>query len=144
MIFLQDRKGVIIHHTADPDDREGYDLSAIRGFHMYKRGWRDVGYNYVCEYVYGRPEIVLGRGPFEIGAHCRGFNRSHIGFAFCGNFSEDEPPHGLLEYAAPFVAALLLHTHGELLRHSDVAPTECPGLKFPWGHFKNLVQEHLS
>jgi N-acetylmuramoyl-L-alanine amidase len=71
-------------------------------------------------------------------------NVQGIGVSLVGNFSEKQVPKEQLE-ALVFLVNTLRKHYGipvdRIIRHGDVPGknTECPGLHFPWGHFKQRL-----
>src|SRR5262245_46743322 len=85
---------LIAHHTAMGNETPGGDWPAIvRGiwnFHVFERGWADVGYNYLID-----PNGVIyeGRsgGDNVVGAHFSGVNAGTMGVAMLGDFTDAAP-----------------------------------------------------
>ncbi|KAG9348290.1 hypothetical protein JZ751_002025 [Albula glossodonta] len=122
----------VIHHTAlwhcrGPKDCQDQ-LTYIQNMHIQKRGFSDIGYNFLI----GEDGTVYeGRGWGVVGAHVKGNNHDSIGIAFMGNFNDES-----LSAAALSSARQLLQSGvslGHLLPmyvlqgHRDLASTECPG-----------------
>ncbi len=84
----------------------------IAEFHISKRGWNDVGYNFLID-RYG--QIYEGReGGIEravIGAQAQGYNTISSGASLVGDFSVDAPPQEALDSIAKLLA-WKLHSHG--------------------------------
>jgi hypothetical protein len=80
----------VVHHTATSNDYAGHDvgpiLQAIYHYHVFSRGFCDIGYNFLID-KYGR--IFEGRagGVTEAvqGAHAQGFNYGSFGASVIGN-----------------------------------------------------------
>lgn len=135
---------VVIHHGAT-DDSPGLETEKYRRYHMDTRGWRDIGYHFVCELIDDSFQIVAGRSLRLSGAHCPGMNRHAIGFCFAGDFSEDGPPHEQLVAAANFLSGLM----GELgIPVENISPhrahrqTSCPGEAFRIGPLADLIRSY--
>ncbi|MDD3302154.1 MAG: N-acetylmuramoyl-L-alanine amidase [Candidatus Gracilibacteria bacterium] len=82
-------KSIIVHHT---DTSSNSSLDAIRSIYQYHaltKGWGDIGYNYLIGYD---GEIFEGRsgGDYVVGAHTLRNNRSSVGIAVIGKYSDDE------------------------------------------------------
>ena len=118
---------VIIHHSASPD----VPAAVIHGWHLAK-GWSGLGYHFVIR-VDGT--IETGRPVDKIGAHAGpAVNPDSIGVCLTGNFMEQPPTDEQLLALVRLVDHLEI-TYGtmlEVLRHKDVAATDCPGAHFPW------------
>jgi len=71
----------LIIHCSDTEGPETGATEAIRRYHMYERGYSDIGYHFVIErsgeVKYGRPEATPG-------AHCKGANKHSIGICLVG------------------------------------------------------------
>ncbi|OSM00194.1 putative N-acetylmuramoyl-L-alanine amidase [Magnetofaba australis IT-1] len=71
---------VVIHCSATPNGRS-HEVNEIRRWHMFERGWSDIGYHFVIT-VDGR--IQAGRPMERPGAHARGCNQHSIGVCMVG------------------------------------------------------------
>lgn len=137
-------EGILIHHTASRDT-SGCDTQAIRRFHVLDRGWRDIGYHFVCERIGEEYEVLCGRPIHLDGAHCPGKNATHLGFALIGNFEDGDPPGEQLIVAAKHLAALCdafgLET-SSIEPHSAYRATACPGSQLDVGQLRELVESY--
>lgn len=85
---------LIAHHTAMGNEAPNSDWPAIVrsiwNFHVFERGWADIGYNYLID-----PNGVIyeGRagGDNVIGAHFSGANSGTMGVAMLGTFTSAAP-----------------------------------------------------
>lgn len=135
-------KFIIIHHSLTKDGLLA-DVEAIRKYHMDK-GWTDVGYHYILEYVRDsrNARVYIGRMRQENGAHTIGFNTKSIGICVVGNF--DKKTLSPKEYKYKVLVRLILrimqgfdipvknvigHRETYKLRHKRVEKT-CPGSQF--------------
>lgn len=137
--------GIVMHMTQGPDSTV-LEAEGIRAYHKAK-GWQDIGYHFVVERVESSVWTVAGRPLNVQGAHCRGYNRTFLGVALAGDFRKKEPPADQLECAARFVAGLadaLALPEQKLYRHCDLSDTDCPGAKFPWVRFRQMVKSYRS
>lgn len=78
------------------------------------------------------------------GAHALGYNETHIGISFVGNFEIETAHPALLAFAAPYIQALVnayKFPLSEIKRHSDVNTTDCPGKNFPFDALMGLLKE---
>ncbi|MSW96712.1 MAG: hypothetical protein F2796_07950, partial [Actinobacteria bacterium] len=149
----------VVHHTESsnaygPEDSAAAVL-AVAQFHIFTRGWNDIGYNFVVD-RYGT--IFEGRGggidlPI-IGAHAQGFNSKSTGISILGSFMDVEAPSAALGAVARLIGWKLplhgVHVTGEVVvvsgggplsryrfgkhvtlprisGHRDVGSTDCPG-----------------
>lgn len=92
---------VSFHHTFMPGD-DGEDAAQrvrqIQSFHIYERGWCDIGYHFL---IAQDGQIYRGRSQSNRpGAHVGGQNGGNIGIGFIGDFSERAPDELQLESAA--------------------------------------------
>ncbi len=118
---------IIIHHSASPD----VSARVIHGWHLAK-GWSGIGYHYV---IRADGTVEAGRPLDKIGAHAGAeVNCDSIGVCLTGNFMDHQPTGAqlgslvqLADYLEYTYAAVL-----KVLRHKDVAATDCPGELFPW------------
>lgn len=135
---------IVVHHTASADQLE-LDTDEIRAYHL-ERGWRDIGYHFVCELI-GDDYVVIAGRPLSIeGAHEPRANRTGIGFAFVGNLEVTKLPPEQLEVAAAFLGGLCAAFGipvGEIRGHRDFKPTACPGKNLDLGLLRQRVQHHL-
>lgn len=131
---------IILHHTG----AEEKDAQQVKAYHL-KKGWRDVGYNYIIE---RSGKLVEGR-PLNIpGAHtsASGMNLKGIGIALIGNFEI----HGPNQEQLDTLVSLLRNLKDEydipkenILPHKNVpgAKTLCPGKYFPYQEVMELLSE---
>jgi len=122
---------IVLHHTG----AEERDAMQVRRNHL-RRGWRDVGYNYIIE---RNGLVVPGRSLQIPGAHCRasGMNFKSIGIALIGNLEVHEPAEQQVRSLVGLIS-WLQREHGiskeSILPHNRVpgAKTLCPGRHFPF------------
>ena len=148
--------GIIIHHTATipsegkapTSEREVDQYHQARGFKVLCFGKEyHVAYHYL---VLPDGTIQQGRPERCEGAHAPGYN-SYLGISVVGDFSSVDNKRGAKGLARPTAAQIksvirlcekLRRQYNiplqHILRHSDVAPTKCPGNKFP---FRYLVSQ---
>ncbi len=112
---------LFVHHTAgvNHDTHPRATMRAIYWFHTERRGWCDIGYNFV---IAPNGKIFEGRWardykPFELhdgetgsgkkvvqGAHVEGFNSGSMGISMMGNYSTVRPPHAMKHSLARLLA----------------------------------------
>ncbi len=147
--------GIVLHHSASPGSEGGtpVDVALIDRWHE-QRGWGaetragtyHVGYHYV---ILPDGTVEAGRPEWLPGAHTRGHNDC-LGVCLIGNFSSADNPAGRVQPARPtprqlaaldkLLRRLLRRYHltpAAVRRHCDLAPTACPGDRFP---FEAVVQ----
>jgi len=127
---------IILHHSLTKDGKT-VSWNAIRQYHLGK-GWNGIGYHFGIELVGNRYEILIGRLPTEIGAHCRGVNRTSLGICFIGNFDIEEPSGEQLVVGRNLVRSLMevFNIPKEWVKgHNEYSQKSCPGKKFPLGEF---------
>lgn len=148
--------GIIIHHTAtiSTQGKVPASESEVDQYHQAR------GFNVLClgkEYHDAYHYLVLPDGKIQqgrpercAGAHAPGYN-SYLGISVAGDFSSADNRRGLKGRTGPTseqvksvirLCRRLRHQYNiplqHILRHSDVAPTKCPGDKFP---FRYLVSQ---
>ena len=158
--------GIVLHHTglmppivrlgtmtSDrlPQDVDTWDeFHERRGFGAFYWGhYYHIAYHYI---VLPDGTVKPGRPEHCVGAHARGFN-NYIGIALVGDFSSKDNPHGEMAPPAPSrqqmdsLLALCRNLRAKysipldrILRHRDVARTECPGDRFPYADLIHALQ----
>jgi hypothetical protein len=148
--------GIIVHHSATlrethnvPNDvREVDRFHSERGFAVFCEGKQfHVAYHYL---ILRDGEVQAGRPERCEGAHSEGYN-SYLGISLVGDFSSKDNPRGKKGPVRPnaqqlaalesLSRQLMAKYHiplNRVLRHSDVARTECPGDRFP---FRELLRK---
>ncbi|NMC28037.1 MAG: hypothetical protein GYA42_07800 [Syntrophomonadaceae bacterium] len=120
---------LVVHHSASRD----VPAAVIHQWHLQK-GYSGIGYHFL---IRRDGSVELGRPVAMEGAHTQGFNEDSIGVCLTGNFMETSPSEEQLAALTELVLELNLH-YGplEICRHSDLTPTDCPGIRFPWSQFR--------
>lgn len=120
------RTGVMIHYSAAS---AGQSVRSIQDYHMDKRGWSDIGYNFLIHSVTG--VIYQGRGWNLLGAHCAGYNTENIGICVIG---KDRPEaQDVSEAARASIRWMIgqarrrIGARLRVLGHRDRGATACPG-----------------
>ena len=134
---------VIIHHadTANFNDPV-LEMRSIYYFHAITRGWGDIAYNYLVDFMGNVYEGRVG-GEGAVGCHAEGYNAGSCGICLMGRFFEDPTTpemHNAIVWitswaarnldptgAAPFNDITSLPT---ICGHRDVNDTTCPGDEF--------------
>ena len=117
----------IIHHSASGD----VTADTIHGWHLGK-GWAGIGYQFV---IRQDGTIERGRPIWSVGAHSgtKG-NVDSIGIVLTGNFQTGSPSPEQLDSLVWLIKDYLKPRFGniDVMGHSDVMATACPGRNFPW------------
>ena len=149
--------GIVIHHTAFigseklPSGEKDVDrYHQQRGFQIYCSGRvYHVAYHYLIlpdgRVQHGRPERCEG-------AHARGYN-AYLGISVIGDFSTRDSQLGKKRPKTPTERQLnalvelcrMLRQKYKIplqhvLRHSDIASTDCPGDRFPFNEFMRRLK----
>jgi lipid-binding SYLF domain-containing protein len=144
--------GIIIHHSATlpSNHRVPKTEGEVDRFHE-KRGFAvacfgkvyHVAYHY---FILPNGAVKAGRPENCQGAHARGYN-SYLGISLAGDFSSADNRRGRKGPTRPSnpqmksleaLTTRLMHRYHipvqNVLRHSDVSNTRCPGDRFPFSH----------
>jgi hypothetical protein len=142
-VTYQTVEHVIIHHadTANFNDPV-LEMRSIYYFHAITRGWGDIAYNYLVDFMGNVYEGRVG-GENAVGCHAEGYNYGSCGICLMGRFFEDditpEMHNGIVWIASwaardldpgsvePFYDIPDLPT---ICGHRDVNNTTCPGQVF--------------
>jgi hypothetical protein len=149
--------GIVIHHTAliaserlPRGEKDVDEYHQQRGFKIYCFGQvYHVAYHYLITpdgtVQNGRPERCEG-------AHARGYN-SYLGISIIGDFSSrdnskpkdtPEKPSAKQLKALAELCRMLRQKYNiplqHVVRHSDIASTDCPGDQFPFDQFLRHLQ----
>ncbi len=133
---------IIIHHTASVNnlDNPKQAIRDIYYWHTIKKGWGDIGYNYIID---PKGNIYEGRygGEGVVGAHAANANTGSIGIAVMGNYEENDVPPAVVDSLVALIR-LKTTTYGidptgsskfrgqklpNVMGHLDVRATSCPG-----------------
>lgn len=142
--YAKNIKKIIIHHTATSGDLSdpAASMRAIYYYHTVRRGWGDIGYNYLID---PRGNIYEGRAGGErvVAGHTRGYNTGSIGIAVLGNYEENAVPFEVLDALGRLIGNkaeqydIQVDGFGQfrgkvianVMGHRDAAATVCPGQK---------------
>ena len=114
----------------------------IRDWHVKNLHYLDIGYNGCVENIEGSYEILIGRDWDINGAHTLKYNDKSLGLCLIGDFNKTVPPDAQLAAAAKLVKMwmrLFQIPITNIKPHSAVNQTDCPGSKFPWQKFLDLL-----
>lgn len=130
-----------MHHSATPDGTVYRDFDSLRHGHL-ARGFRDIGYHWVIEYVDGVLKALPGRPEWESGAHCVGKNVDGIGICVIGNFENEYPSEDLYQFVANLCKQIMTrYPIKEIGGHRDYDATLCPGRNFDMERLRNMTKE---
>lgn len=133
-------KHVIVHHSETPRFRDPLvEIRSIHYYHAITRGWGDIGYNYLVDFL---GNVYEGRAGGEnvIGGHAFQYARGSAGICAMGSFSmESSTPEAIagLTWITAWAARDLdplarsdFHQTPNLptvCGHRDVVDSSCPG-----------------
>jgi hypothetical protein len=141
--YTNDVKFLAVHHTATSADLDNprQAVRNIQYYHAVRRGWGDIGYNYVIDQ---QGNIYEGRdgGTDVIGGHSREINKVSVGISLLGNYQEKDVPEAALKSLAKLLNSLADQynldvkdydqyegrSYPVLGGHSDYSATSCPGI----------------
>jgi len=140
---------IIIHHTATSNTYEDAKqvIRSIQSYHMYTRGWCDIGYHFIID---KDGKIYEGRPIWAVGAHVKGHNIGNIGVALLGNYDEAKPNEKQLKALINLLTWLCIKYNipiENIKGHKDYNPaTKCPGkyLYEKLDEIKKLVEENIK
>jgi hypothetical protein len=122
-----------IHHTVTPTNDSlspQARLRQIQSFHMFTRGWCDIGYNHL---VSRDGRVWRGRGVATVGAHVTNNNTGNEGISFMGTYTSTAPTQAqmcsaakLLRWVHENYPAVSL-TRTDIKGHRQYGGTSCPG-----------------
>ncbi|PIQ78494.1 hypothetical protein COV82_00895 [Candidatus Peregrinibacteria bacterium CG11_big_fil_rev_8_21_14_0_20_46_8] len=140
--YAKDIKFIVVHHTASAKDldKPKNAIQNILYYHAVRRGWGDIGYNYLID---TEGNIYEGRkgGVGVIGGHARPVNKASVGIALLGNFEDGQISPRALD-SLLILSRKLAKDHNIKLNkniryngktyeglhgHGDNSATACPG-----------------
>jgi hypothetical protein len=125
-------KGIILHHTAGNSESTPEDINHWFVVGRQVEGYLWIGYHAI---IYKDGTVVQTRPWTKNGGHCPGYNTTHIGISFVGNY-ENEPPTAEMWTAYKDLVTSLKVQYPEIqdiTNHRDAnariggAYTLCPG-----------------
>ncbi|XP_061174341.1 peptidoglycan recognition protein 1-like [Saccostrea echinata] len=126
-------KYVIISHSASSkeaftEEQCAAEVRSYQTFHIYTKGWSDIGYNFL---IGEDGNVYEGRGWGKEGAHTKGLNKYSIGICFIGNFDRRLPNQKALRAAKDLIRRGVkegkISTNFILMGHRDFRDTVSPG-----------------
>lgn len=145
---------LIIHCSASPD-HVGTDFDNIKRYHVYTRGWSDIGYHFVVEKVNNEYRVFKGRPTNVPGAHCKEkrMNYRSLGICMVGGdpyegFGPKYPINNkqwnkTIELAAQLCQEFNIPVKN-IYFHKDFAPKPCPGVGLNRETFRKDVANFLN
>ncbi|WP_099192248.1 peptidoglycan recognition protein family protein [Tepidibacter mesophilus] len=133
---------IVIHHSATDTG----DIESFRRYHISK-GWRDVGYHYV---INKEGSLQKGRVENDTAAACKEAKMNYKGIHICltGNFDNYEPNNNQFATLIKIVNDIMKRHNiptNNIKKHTDYAHYKsCPGLKFPWTRFINIMKGEIK
>lgn len=132
---------IILHHSATADGPT-VSWGAIRRYHMVECAWGAIGYHYGIELVGDYYEVMIGRLPYEVGAHTKGQNAISLGVCFVGNFDQEPVPdeqwqRGL--WLCRSLISVFRIGRSAIFGHRDFANKSCPGKFFDVDRFRSEI-----
>jgi hypothetical protein len=141
----RDWQAIVIHHAAMPSG----DARTIHKVHLANPGWDGLGYHFVVgngtQSGDGEVEVGFRWREQREGAHARArkgddnrWNLHGIGICLVGDFTTTAPSQRQMDSVVRLVRALMAEygiPADNVVPHSFVHATECPGARFPWGQF---------
>lgn len=146
----RDWQAIVIHHAAMPSG----DAQSIHKVHLSNPGWDGLGYHFVIgngtQSGDGEVEVGFRWRQQREGAHARArqgddnrWNLHSIGICLVGDFTQVAPSQRQMDALARLVRALMAEygiPAGDVVPHSFVHATECPGARFPWAAFTSRIR----
>lgn len=119
------REGFTVHHSGANKNQS---IQDIQDYHMFDRGWNDIGYNFLVRHD---GTIYEGRGWSGVGAHARGHNTAYVGVCLIGDY-RSSVPSAAAKRALSYLYREAVRMKGGPLKvttHRMLGQTECPGDK---------------
>ena len=124
---MRDIKEIIIHCAATPEGKN-FTVKDIDVWHK-ARGFKGIGYHYV---IYLDGSIHTGRPESEVGAHCKGHNKTSIGICYIGGIDKMGKPKDTRtqEQKEAFIKLLKdlksKYPNAKIYNHNQFANKACP------------------
>jgi uncharacterized protein YgiM (DUF1202 family) len=118
----------ILHHSSTKDNVVLSSFDAIKNYHIHTKGWNDIGYHFVLEYVKGKIVVRPGRALTTVGAHTQGQNETSVGICIVGDFDKDTPTEEMYKEVAKLCKSLgmkVIEPHNKYATYKS-----CPGKNF--------------
>jgi len=128
---------IVIHHSGTDEGS----AAAFDRYHRKVKGWKGLAYHFVIGNGHGTVDGAVEAGPRwkgqRVGAHAgvQKYNDFGIGICLVGNFEKSVPTKKQLVALRRLLRHLMSRfgiRPSDVIRHSDILPTKCPGKRFPW------------
>lgn len=136
---------IIIHHSGTDQG----DATTFRKYHIEKRKFVDIGYNYVINNGTYKPDGLIEKGRDEHiqGAHCIGYNNKSIGICLVGNFNNYTPTTKQMESLLLLCKNIMERYNippEKVLGHNETGNrTDCPGKFFDMDELRKKLKGEL-
>jgi hypothetical protein len=146
---LNELRRIVIHHSGFTAGN----ASLFRWYHQRANGWPDVGYHYIIGNGRGgystKGGVENGRPEHLQGAHAKGNNQDSLGICLIDNpnhFKTTQPSDVELLALENLLFFLFSFSGGplEILRHSQLNGTGCPGPMVPVEKLAARVQQRWN
>jgi N-acetyl-anhydromuramyl-L-alanine amidase AmpD len=145
----RDWKYIVLHHTAtDRGDVESIHESHLKNKDKNGKPWLGIGYHFVIGngqgMTDGETEPTFRWKQQIQGAHAgvADYNQFGVGIVLIGNL-EEKPPTGAQVASVKRLVRVLSREYdiqaAQIVGHSDVKATECPGRLFPMNEIRDSV-----
>jgi N-acetyl-anhydromuramyl-L-alanine amidase AmpD len=142
MDHLREWKYIVLHHTAT----ETGSVESIDTAHKLRKDasgnpWRGIGYHFLIGNGRGMKDGEVAatfRWKDQTdGAHAGNaqYNSQGIGICLVGNFDDEPPTPAQMKSLRDLMTTLRGECRigiAEIVRHTDIKATACPGKRFPW------------
>lgn len=145
----RDWRYIVLHHTAsDRGDVESIHAAHLKNKDKNGKAWLGIGYHFVIGNGNGMQDGEIQptfRWRQQIqGAHAgvAEYNQLGVGIVLVGNFQNAPPTDAQIAAAKRLVRALAREYEiepSQIVGHTDVKATECPGAHFPLSEIRDSV-----
>jgi hypothetical protein len=136
-VKARDWRYIVIHHSGTTEGS----ARAFDRYHRKVKGWEDLGYHFVIGNGRGSPDGAVEVAPRwreqRVGAHAGVLEHNERGVGVClvGDFERAGPTAKQMASLRELLAFLMNRFEiapSDVLRHSDLVATKCPGRNLPW------------
>src|SRR5690625_492196 len=131
---------IVQHHMA----HKSWNINDVHNYHKNSNGWAGIGYNY---WIAFDGTIYEGRG-MNVGAHVGGHNSHTIGIGYQGDFSSQKMTDAQLKSGIELnkwlIGKFANIGKNDIIGHSDLASTACPGRNFRMSELEKGVKGESS
>ncbi len=132
---------IIIHHSETKDGLV-VDWNAIRDYHIYVKGWDDIGYHFGVEDIWGKLTLQIGRSLDMDGAHTLNQNHNSIGIVLIGNYNIAKPTPDQYDMIGNLCKVLMRVYNipvANIYGHRSFSQKTCPGKNFDLQYLSSLL-----